>query len=150
MALDTRNGGAVQISAEDLWAEIERIVVSEPFRKSERAKRFLRAAAEATLSGGDTTEATIALEVFDRDGEFDPKVDSIVRVEAGRVRAKLAQYYGEEGAGSPFRVRLPKGTYVLEAARAPADASGSRRLLATLGAALAACVALTVWLLLRS
>lgn len=149
MALESGAGGKANVSGDELRAEVERIEASEPFRRSERAKRFLRAAVEAGVSGGSGTEAAFAREVFDRDGDFDPKIDSLVRVEAGRVRAKLAQYYGEEGARSALRIRLPKGSYALEAERATERNPGPRRLLISLGAALAACAALTGWLLMR-
>jgi len=151
MAFESRAGGNANVSTDELRAEVERIAGSEPFRRSERAKRFLRAAGEASVSGGAGagTEAAFAREVFDREGDFDPKIDSLVRVEAGRVRAKLAQYYGEEGAGSALRIRLPKGSYALEAERATERDPGPRRLLISLGAALAACAALTGWLLMR-
>ena len=51
------------------------------------------------------------MEVFDRPETFDPAVDPVVRVEAGRLREKLREYYGADGQGDPIRIDLPKGTY---------------------------------------
>jgi hypothetical protein len=58
-------------------------------------------------------EYQIATEVFGRSSHFDPQADSTVRVQAGRLRLKLAEYYSGEGASDPILVKLPKGTYVL-------------------------------------
>jgi hypothetical protein len=57
-------------------------------------------------------EYKIATEVFGRSSDFDPQLDSIIRVQAGRLRSKLAKYYGSEGANDPILVELPKGSYV--------------------------------------
>src|SRR5204863_9740425 len=57
-------------------------------------------------------EYLIGLEVFDRREAFDPRVDSIVRVEARRLRNKLEEYYRTEGQEDPVRVLLRKGSYV--------------------------------------
>jgi hypothetical protein len=58
-------------------------------------------------------EYQIATEVFGRQPDFDPQLDSMVRVQAGRLRTKLAEYYASEGAADPIWVEMPKGTYVL-------------------------------------
>src|SRR6266481_3464393 len=58
-------------------------------------------------------EYQIATEVFGRQKDFDPHLDSMVRVQAGRLRAKLAEYYGSEGAEDSILVEMPKGNYVL-------------------------------------
>jgi TolB-like protein len=52
--------------------------------------------------------------VFDRDDKYDPRLDSIVRVEAGRLRSRLDEYYNGEGAAAPLRITLPRGGYVAE------------------------------------
>jgi hypothetical protein len=58
-------------------------------------------------------EYQIATEVFGRSAGFDPQADSTVRVQAGRLRVKLAEYYATEGIDDPIIVELPKGSYVL-------------------------------------
>ena len=74
---------------------------------------MLRFVVERTLDGqGDQLkEYLLGVEVFDRPTEYDPRLDSIVRVEARRLRAKLAEYYEAEGAGDALRFRLTKGGY---------------------------------------
>lgn len=94
--------------------ELNRICESDAFRKSERQKRFLTFVVRQTLSGkaGDIKEPVLAMEVFDRTSDYDPKVDTIVRVEARRLRTKLAEYYSAAGATDPIRIELPTGSYV--------------------------------------
>ena len=93
---------------------VNKISKSPGFRKSDRLKRFLSYAVERVLSGetGDLKEYTLALEVFDRNPSYDPKVDAVVRVEARRLRQRLEQYYTLEGAGDSVRIQFPVGTYV--------------------------------------
>ncbi len=106
---------------------LERILASRLFARSERQRRFLEFIATETLAGrGDRLKGcTIGLHVFDRDPGFDPAVDSIVRVEASRLRAKLREYYEEEGSRDPVRFLLPKGSYT-PVVRALADATPPR------------------------
>jgi TolB-like protein len=68
---------------------------------------------EQSLAGeGDgLKEYSIGTSVFDRSDQYDPRVDSIVRVEAGRLRSKLDEYYRSEGAGDQIRILIPRGTY---------------------------------------
>ena len=93
--------------------ELGRICTSEAFRKSERQKRFLTFVVEQTLSGnaGVIKEPVLAIEVFDRTSDYDPKIDTIVRVEARRLRVKLAEYYSSAGADDPIRIEVPTGSY---------------------------------------
>ena len=58
-------------------------------------------------------EYQIATEVLGRPAGFDPQSDSTVRVQAGRLRVKLAEYYSQEGAEDPIVVEIPKGSYTL-------------------------------------
>ena len=66
-----------------------------------------------TLAGrGERLKAyNVALEVFERPETFDPITDPLVRIEAGRLREKLREYYEADGQGDPIRIELPKGTY---------------------------------------
>jgi serine/threonine-protein kinase len=56
-------------------------------------------------------ESVIATEVFDRAPDYDPQIDSVVRVEVGRLRARLAEYYDKTGADAPLRIEIPRGAY---------------------------------------
>lgn len=93
---------------------LEHVLASPAFVNAGRLSRLLRFVVERTLDGqGDgLKEYLLGVEVFDRPTEFDPRLDSIVRVEARRLRSKLAEYYDGEGAGDAIRFRLAKGGYV--------------------------------------
>src|SRR5438105_3299571 len=95
-------------------AHLERVLRSAGFARSERLKRFLTYAVECELSGSaeKLKEYSIALEVFDRSPDYNPKVDAVVRVEARRLRSRLEKYYANGGANEPVRIHLPTGTYV--------------------------------------
>jgi hypothetical protein len=95
--------------------QIQTLVSSHTLHGSESLCKLLRYLAEHALDhpGVPLKEYQIATEVFGRSMDFDPQVDSTVRVQAGRLRLKLAEYYGAEGAVDPIIVDLPKGTYIL-------------------------------------
>jgi serine/threonine-protein kinase len=84
---------------------------------------FLTYVVEKTLLGEEeeVKETSIGIEVYGRGESFDPQTDSIVRVEASRLRSKLRDYYLDEGRGEGWRIELPKGGYVPEF-RAPVTA----------------------------
>lgn len=88
---------------------------SEVFSHGERQSRFLRYIVEQTLDGQAErlNQFAVGIDVFDRDSSFDPTIDSIVRVEAGRLRAKLTEYYADIGATDAVKIELPKGGYVV-------------------------------------
>ena len=94
--------------------ELERVLASPGFHRNERMSRFLRYLAERCLEGNASQlkESVIAVEVFDRKPDHDPSHDSIVRTEAGRLRARLAEYYLGDGKDDPIVIELPKGGYV--------------------------------------
>lgn len=98
----------------DVLAEVERIVSSREFARSERLSRFLRFTVKHALAGqqDQLKESVIGLEVFDRKAAYDPRLDPIVRVEARRLRAKLEKYYAEEGRADSIRIDFPTGSYV--------------------------------------
>jgi adenylate cyclase len=93
---------------------LERVVASPAFAGSDRMSRLLRYVVERTLAGeGDQLkEYVLGVEVFDRDHRYDPRVDSIVRVEARRLRSKLDEYFAGAGAADPVIIDIPKGSYV--------------------------------------
>lgn len=94
---------------------IDRLVKSQALHSSESLCKLLRYLAEHSLQnpGAAIKEYQIATEVFGRPADFDPHSDSAIRVQAGRLRAKLADYYATEGAGDPIVVELAKGSYAL-------------------------------------
>jgi TolB-like protein len=100
----------------DVEKELERVLSSPDFEASERNRRFLSYVVEETLSGrSDRIKAySIATRVFARGDDFDPVQDSIVRIEAGRLRRSLEYYYLKQGDTADVRIVIPKGTYVPE------------------------------------
>jgi len=82
---------------------------------SESLCKLLRYLGEQALDhpGSSVKEYQIATEVFGRPANFDPQLDSTVRVQAGRLRLKLGEFYNSEGAEDPVVVELPKGSYAL-------------------------------------
>jgi serine/threonine-protein kinase len=99
---------------EEVRAHLARILESSGFVKADRLCRFLRFTVEAKLNGeGDQIkEYVLGREVFDRNGDYDPRVDSIVRVEARRLRTRLEQYYSGTGQTDTVRIEFPKGSYI--------------------------------------
>jgi serine/threonine-protein kinase len=101
------------IPIQALQAELERVLSSQVFSASSRLNQFLRFVVEQSISGRAETlkEWLLGVQVFGRSESFDPAIDAIVRVEAGRLRAKLAEYYKTEGQNDPVVIDVPKGSY---------------------------------------
>src|SRR3989440_11348 len=95
--------------------QIEQLLSSHSLHGSESLCKLLRYLANHSMDhpGLSPKEYQIATEVFGRQHDFDPHVDSMVRVQAGRLRTKLAEYYASEGAEDQMVLELPKGTYGL-------------------------------------
>ena len=93
--------------------QLERVLASPGFARNERLSRFLRFVVEKHLEGrhDDIKESVIAVEVFRRNPDYDPKQDSIVRTEATRLRARLREYYAGDGKHDEWTIELPKGGY---------------------------------------
>jgi TolB-like protein/Tfp pilus assembly protein PilF len=101
------------IHADAVRAELRAMLGSSTFFNAARLRRFLAFVVEHTLrgEGAELKEYVIALGVFERPGTFEPQSDSVVRVEARRLRAKLDQYYAGEGRHARIRIEIPKGSY---------------------------------------
>src|SRR5258708_2189830 len=129
---------AMKREAEATRRELERVLEGAVFKRNERLSGFLRFVVGRTLEGRtqELKESVIAIEVFGRKPDYNPKHDPIVRTEATRLRARLSQYYTDEGKGDPLVIDLPRGGYVpvfREVAAQPlsrARAIGVRKLLA--------------------
>ena len=100
---------------EQLLEQINRLVSSHALHGSESLCKLLRYLAKHAVDhpGTSIKEFQIATEVFGRSADFDPQLDSMVRVQAGRLRSKIAEYYSSDGLEDNIVVELPKGTYVL-------------------------------------
>src|SRR5262245_47418808 len=114
---------------DEVERQLHRVLESEAFANADRARRFLRYVVARTLAGeGDRLkEFVIGVDVFDRDDQYDPRIDSIVRVEAGRLRNKLDQYYRSAGDDDRVLIRVPRGSYVPEIEWRASPALGSER-----------------------
>jgi tetratricopeptide (TPR) repeat protein len=103
----------VSIPAASIQEELQRILSSPTFLNARRPSQFLRFIVEGTLAGEERIkEYLIGVEVFERPQDYDPKDDPVVRIEAGRLRKKLSEYYAGSGANDPIIIELPKGGYV--------------------------------------
>ena len=93
--------------------ELVRILNSGPFHQAQRRQRFLEYIVNEALAGrGERLKGySVAQAVFDRAETFDPNIDPIVRLEAGRLRDRLREYYDGDGQDDPVLIELPKGTY---------------------------------------
>ena len=101
-------------SADTVRQCLEQLLESPTFRNSARLSRFLRVVVERTLEGGadnNLKESVVGVLVFDRPPDYDPKIDSIVRVQARQLRAKLQEYYSTTGMRDTVRFEMPKGSY---------------------------------------
>jgi hypothetical protein len=98
-----------QLPAETVRTAMERVLASRSFLAAETLSRFLRHTVEQALEGrGDRLkEYSLGIDVLGRSAEFDPRIDSIVRMEASRLRSRLAEYYRSEGRDDPSASRFP-------------------------------------------
>ncbi|MCU1249551.1 MAG: hypothetical protein JWQ49_2580 [Edaphobacter sp.] len=103
-----------RFSRSELLDQLERIVRSKHFRNSKRYPTFLRFVVEQTLAGKTEglKERTLGVDVFARPNHYDTNEDPIVRVTAGEIRKRIAQYYQEPGHEEELRIDLPLGSYV--------------------------------------
>lgn len=101
-------------SANEIRLQLDRIVGSSMFANADRMSAFLRYVVERALAGeGDQLkEYVVGVAVFGRSEDYDPRLDSIVRVEARRLRTKLDEFYASEGRSDEVAIRIPRGSYV--------------------------------------
>ncbi len=100
---------------EQFFQQIDSIIKSHSLRGSESLCRLLQYLAKQSLyqPHAPLKEYQIATEVYGRPADFDPHTDSTIRVQVGRLRLKLAEYYATEGTTDPIVVKIPKGSYHL-------------------------------------
>ncbi len=96
-----------------IFAQLDRILANPSFKNSRRYPNLLRYAVERTLDGsvGDLKERTLGIEVFGREPDYDTNLDPVVRITAGEIRKRLAQYYQDPAHESELRIDLPLGSY---------------------------------------
>lgn len=105
------NSGSDRLEVQE---ELERILVSGPFRNSRRYPSLLRYVVEKALSGeeDELKERSLGIEVFHRAPDYDTNADPVVRFSAGEVRRRLAQYYQQNSSPGSIEITLPTGSYV--------------------------------------
>lgn len=120
-----------KIGAESTQMQLDRVLSSAMFVRNDRQSRFLRFLVTKQLDskGDELKESIVGIEVFGRAPGYNTRRDSVVRTEAAKLRARLAEYYAGEGAADLLVIEVPKGGYVpvvrLAAQASPGGASGS-------------------------
>ena len=111
---DVQNPPSNAITSDEVYAELDVLVRSTLFNRSEKLQRFLRFVCETTLQGAgeQINEYLIGSEVFRRGRDYNPSEDSIVRRHAHAMRQKLQEYYATEGSDHAIRIEMPVGHYV--------------------------------------
>jgi len=105
---------ADSVHVEELRAELQLVLQSQSFARSPGLCRLLSYLCEKAFAGEghQIKEYSVALDVFGRQESFDQDSDSIVRVQANRLRKRLAEYYGGEGRDHRIHITVPIGQYV--------------------------------------
>jgi hypothetical protein len=101
-------------SHEEVWGAVDRVRKSRAMSGCQRLEQLLNFVVDSTLKGDamHLKETTIGVAVFGRTPDYDPKVDTIVRSQAWRLRSKLKKYYASEGSHDPIVIDIPTGHYV--------------------------------------
>lgn len=102
-------------AAHDLEAVVERLLKSETFRHAPSSRRLLRYMADRCIAGESDAikEYTIGVDAFNKPTSYDPRSDSTVRIQIGRLRQKLTEYYAGEGIADDVLLSVPKGRLTL-------------------------------------
>src|ERR1700733_12491221 len=105
----------VTSTQQGMLGQVERIAQSETLRSSEALRRLLRFLGEKSASGqaDDLKEYTVGVDGMGRPATYDPRHDAAARIQVGRLRQKLADYYRTEGKDDPVIIELPKGQFKL-------------------------------------
>jgi hypothetical protein len=104
----TRGSDTIQIC-------VDRVLQSGTFRNAPSSRRLLKYLADHSLAGDadQLKEYTIGVDAFGKPADYDPRLDSTVRIQIGRLRQKLSEYYRDEGKTDPYLIDLPKGRFSL-------------------------------------
>jgi hypothetical protein len=104
--------------------QIDRILKSNTFRSTEALRKLLRFLADR-LAAGDADqlkEYSVGIDGLGKPPDYDPRQDSTVRIQVGRLRHKLAEFYRSEGLNDPYIVEIPKGHFKLSVTPRPLPA----------------------------
>lgn len=116
MVTATRGMPETEPDRDAVREQLERILANPLFTHSKRYPLLLRWVVERALEGraSQLKERTLGVEVFGRDPDYDTNTDPVVRITAGEIRKRIAQYYHEPGRENEIRIDLPTGCYVPE------------------------------------
>ncbi len=142
-------------------AQIDRILRSDTFRSAEALRKLLRFLADRLAAGGadQLKEYSVGVDGLGKPADYDPRLDSSVRIQVGRLRHKLAEFYRSEGSNDPYVVEIPKGHFKLSVTLRPvpgqavADRGEGRRSTAhpfLIGGLAAALVIAVAWAAIAS
>src|SRR3954453_7636147 len=114
--MDMAAASSQSVELDEQRAELKSVLESSHFVRAPKLARFLSYLCEKLFSGQavQIKEYSIGVEVFGRGESFDQNMDSIVRVEANRLRKRLAEYYSGEGSSHRLKITIPIGQYVPE------------------------------------
>ncbi len=101
------------VDAAEILRQLDRILVSREFAGAPRQQAFLRFVTGELIAGRghEIKETLVAISVYDKPPDYDPRIDSTVRVEASKLRQRLQHFYEGDGAADRLRVSIPKGSY---------------------------------------
>ena len=102
------------ISNDQITSQLNRILESAEFTSARRLQQFLRYVVGQYIQGRSERikQYTIAVEGLGFGEDFNPQTNSIIRIQARRLRRAIDHYYYEQGQADPIRIQIPKGTYV--------------------------------------
>jgi hypothetical protein len=104
-----------ELKCDARWQLIERILLTDPFKKSTRLPGLLSYLAERSIRGNlnELTEQRIGITVFGKPADYSPAEDSAVRVHVRQLRLRLHEYFDSEGRNETLILDIPKGSYSL-------------------------------------
>ena len=109
-----KDNNVIECTEKEIHGELQRILSSDLFSRSTVLSNFLKFIVEETLEGRteELKEYTIAVSALGKSTDFNPQIDAIVRIHAGRLRRSLHEYYSGIGNSNPIKIEVVKGTYV--------------------------------------
>src|SRR5450755_3600522 len=107
-------GNMENLPEAEIREQLNRILSSAAFKNSRVLSGFLKFVTDETLAGKEMEikEYSIGIRVLTRNSDFNPQLDSIVRIHAGRLRRALKEYYYECGRTDLILIEIPKGSYI--------------------------------------
>ncbi len=117
-----------ELSKEEKLQQLDRVIQSATLHGSDSLRAFLRFVGLKAIEDqdGQLKEYVIASEVLGRGDDYDSRIDSVVRVQAGRLRTRLREYYASEGKNDKILIELPKGHYTPVFSPASSESAVSR------------------------